>query len=99
MEQISPPFKATPRPWTLRSRPAMVSGDAVPSWVASIPGDPSATFRRKFLGQRNGILESGDVLSWPGIVAGLSDIPCVPAFIGIFGSLCVCAFSLPQGGG
>ncbi|CAJ1364753.1 unnamed protein product [Effrenium voratum] len=40
-----------PPAWSVKSRPAMVSGDAVPSWVASIPGPkyhpPCDTFKKK----------------------------------------------------
>lgn len=47
-----------PPSWSLKSRPKMVSGDAVPSWVKSIPGPkyhpPCDSFKKKQPAARQG---------------------------------------------
>jgi len=64
--------------WTMRSKPAMISGEAVPSWVNSIPGpkyDPKVDAFRKSvpkysIGEKLDMVIGGVIPSWVNSIPG-----------------------------
>jgi len=80
-EQIDNGYKATRKgnpKWSLGTKPAMIPGDAVPSWVASIPGpkynpDPDKYKKRPpayKIGEKNEVIIGGVIPSWVKSIPG-----------------------------
>jgi len=80
-DQMDAGYKNTtkqPPKWSLGTKPAMVIGDSVPSWVKSIPGpkyhpDPDK-YKKKppsyTIGEKLGMVVGGDVPSWTNSIPG-----------------------------
>merc|ERR1712070_168768 len=80
-EEFDRGYNAThkvPPKWSLRSKPAMISGEAVPSWVKSIPGpkynpDPDK-YKRKppvyTIGEKLDMVIGGEIPSWTRSIPG-----------------------------
>lgn len=81
VDQIDNGWKATskqPPKWSLGTKPAMVIGDSVPSWVASIPGpkydpDPDTYMKRPpayKIGEKIDLVVGGEIPSWTRSIPG-----------------------------
>jgi hypothetical protein len=80
-DQMEAGYKATtkqPPKWSLGTKPALIPGDAVPSWVKSIPGpkynpDPDKFLRKPpvySIGTKLNMVIGGEIPSWVNSIPG-----------------------------